>query len=99
MSVTGTWNMTLKTPMGERPSLLTLVEENGVLTGTMEGEGATSELLEGKFDGSKISWKNKVSRPMPMTLTFKGALDGASLSGDVKVGVMGTFSWVAEKAA
>ena len=37
MGADGTWNMTMKTPMGEQAGTLTLSTDGGTLTGTMGG--------------------------------------------------------------
>lgn len=95
MSFTGTWNLTVKSPMGAQPSVLTVGEGDGGLTGTQESQGDVNEIFDVKVSGDKVSWSCKVTKPMPITLKFSGKQDGDSIKGDVKVGVMGTFPWEA----
>ena len=91
MSVDGTWNVVVKSPMGDQPSTLTLKAEGGALTGTASAQGNTNPIANGKVDGDAVSWSNSITTPFPMTLEFSGKVDGDSLSGSVKAGSFGSF--------
>jgi len=97
MAVDGKWNITIKTPMGEQTGVLTLKEEGGALTGEMSGSSGNAPVENGTVDGNKVTWHSKVTSPMPLTLEFDGAIDGDSISGNVKLGAFGssTFSGTA----
>ena len=64
MSVDGTWNMTMTTPMGERKATLTVKSAGSALTGTQSGEQGSAEIADGKVDGNKLSWKVSIQNPM-----------------------------------
>jgi hypothetical protein len=88
MSATGTWNMSIKTPMGEQKSVLTLVQDGGSLTGTNQDVGGEPlPIKDGAVQGANLSWKFDVKRPFPMTVEFNLALDGDRLSGKAKAGM------------
>ena len=91
MSVDGTWNVVVKSPMGDQPSTLTLAADGATLTGTASAQGNTNPIASGKADGNNISWSNSITTPFPMTLEFSGKVDGDSLSGSVKAGSFGSF--------
>lgn len=86
--VTGKWKLILKTPMGEGEAFLDVVEENGVLTGTLTNEGDVSEITGGKVEGNEFSFRAKIGSPMGK-LTFKvsGTVDGDNMTGKVKVAI------------
>ena len=98
MSADGTWTLTLETPMGERRSTLTLVTAGGVLTGTQEAEGNTTDIAEGSVNGNEVSWKVSVTNPMPLTLTFNGSVDGDAISGTADTGMFGSFPFEGKRA-
>ena len=89
MSVDGTWNITMQTPLGARTGTLTLSTAGGGLTGTMSGEGGSTDIADGVVDGNKATWKADITDPMALTLEFSATFDGDSLSGSVKLGMFG----------
>jgi len=90
MAYNGTWNIVMKTPMGDREAVLTLAEEGGALTGTMSADGNTMDIADGKVEDGRASWKADITSPMPLTLEFDVAEDGADLDGTVKLGMFGS---------
>ena len=92
MSADGTWKLTMQTPIGERKSTLALKEAGGGLTGKLTGEeGNSTDIFEGTIAGNDITFKAAIKSPMPLTLEFKGAVDGDKISGTV--GASGVGSW------
>ena len=98
MSVDGTWNMTMTTPLGERKATLTVTSAGSTLTGTLSGEQGSGEIADGKVDGNKLSWKVAIQNPMPLTLEFTGTVDGNAMKGEMGVGFMGSFPFTGTKA-
>ena len=98
MSVDGTWNVVVKSPMGDQPSTLTLKAEGSTLTGTASAQGNTNPIANGKVDGNNISWSNSITTPFPMTLEFSGTVDGDNLTGTVKAGSFGSFPFSGKRA-
>ena len=91
MSVDGTWNLVVKSPMGDQPSTLTLKADGATLTGTAAAQGNTNDIANGKVDGDNVSWSNSITTPFPMTLEFTGTVAGDTLNGSVKAGSFGSF--------
>jgi len=89
MSVDGTWNIVLKTPIGEQHSTLTLKTAGSTLEGIMAGNGTETALRDGAAEGNAASWKADITQPMPMTLEFSATVDGDGISGTAKLGMFG----------
>jgi hypothetical protein len=98
MSVDGTWNVVVKSPMGDQPSTLTLKADGGTLTGTASAQGNTNPIAGGKVDGDTVSWSNSITTPFPMTLEFSGKVEGDTLNGSVKAGSFGSFPFTGKRA-
>jgi hypothetical protein len=89
MSVDGTWNVKMETPMGTRAAAVTLKADGAALTGTMGGAEGTTDIYDGTANGNSVTWKTDISQPMPLTLEFSATVDGDAISGSVKLGMFG----------
>jgi hypothetical protein len=89
MSVDGTWNVKMETPMGTRAAALTLQADGSTLTGTMGGDGGTTAIYDGTIDGDRLTWKTNIVQPMALTLEFSATVDGDVMAGMVKLGMFG----------
>ena len=90
MSVDGTYEITIATPMGDRPATLTLIEDGGRLSGKFSSQQGEQEWDGGTVDGNAVSWSNNFSGAMgPMQLDFAGTVDGDELAGTVQFGAFG----------
>ncbi len=97
MSVDGSWKITVNSPMGKQESTLSFTTDGATLTGTQSGQGATSDIKDGKVDGDNVSWSNSITSPFPMTLEFTGTVSGDSIKGKVKAGSFGSFDFEGAK--
>jgi len=59
MSVTGTWNLTLNSPLGDQAATLQIQEAGGAYAGTLQGKAEPTAVEELKVDGG-----TSVSPPM-----------------------------------
>ncbi len=99
MAVDGTYNVTIKTPMGAQEGVLTLTTDGAALTGNMSGAMGAIDLQDGAVDGDdNVSWKANITTPMPMTLEFSGAVNGDAISGTVKLGAFGESTFEGTRA-
>ncbi len=99
MPADGTWNITIDTPMGSRNTTLELKTAGDKLEGTQsEGSNKTS-ITEGLVDGNHVSWKIGIADPMPMTLEFKGEVEGDKISGKADTGMFGSFPFNGTRSA
>jgi hypothetical protein len=85
-SFDGTWNLNVTTPMGRQQGTADLSTDGGTLSGSTTNNGETVEIYEGTVDGDSATFKADVTKPFPMTLTFKVALDGDSITGTAQAG-------------
>jgi hypothetical protein len=88
MSVDGTWNISMETPMGTRNASVTLKADGSTLTGTMSGDDGSTNIYDGTA-GDQLKWKTDIVSPMPMTLEFTATVTGDSLEGTVALGMFG----------
>lgn len=93
MAVNGSWNITIKTPMGEQKGKLTLEQNGAALSGTMASPMGAVPIENGAVDGDSVTWHAKVTSPMPLTLEFSGKIDGGNIGGSVKLGAFGSSTW------
>ena len=98
MAVDGNWKITMSTPMGERNANLTLKSEGGTLTGTQGADGQSGPIFDGTVNGDDVAWKISITNPMPLTLAFTGKVAGDAISGEMGVGMMGSFPFKGTRA-
>lgn len=98
MSVDGTYNIVINSPMGAQKVTLTLKANGNTLTGSQAGAQGTMDISEGKVDGNNVSWSANITSPMPMKLETTGTVEGNKISGNVKAGAFGSFPFSGERA-
>lgn len=93
MSLSGTYECVTKTPMGDQKSNFTLVDNgDGTFSGTNAGAMGSMDIEDGKIDGNTLTWKMKMTVPMPMTLEGTATVDGDALTGSVNAGAFGSMA-------
>lgn len=97
--VTGDWEITVNSPRrGERTSTMNIEQEGEKITVTMEGMRGGEMKGEGTVKGNEIEWT--VTRDTPrgeFTMTYKGKVEGDTMSGEAQMGDFGTMEWTAKK--
>lgn len=91
MSLDGTYNLTVKSPMGDQRSTLTIRTDGATFAGSNAGTAGSNEIA-GTVEDNILRWQEKITAPMPMTLDMTAAIDGDAVSGTVKAGVFGSFA-------
>lgn len=83
MAIDGTYNTSLKTPMGDQQVKLILKVEGNTLTGTLESQlTGLNELTDGSVEGNELSWTVNAKTPMgPLKLKVMATVDGDKISG------------------
>lgn len=98
MAVDGTWNINIKTPMGDRPATLTLKSAGG-LSGTFSNQRGSGDIYEASADGDTFTCTADFEGAMgKMKLVFKGTVAGDAVSGDVQFGAMGAGQFSGTRA-
>lgn len=91
MSVSGTYEVTVKTPMGDQGGTFTVKAQGDSFSGSLNGTMGSMDIAGGKVSGNTITWSMDMKVPMPMTLDCEATIDGDALSGSVKAGVFGSM--------
>ena len=97
VNVTGDWEMTTQSPRGERTSDVHFEQEGEKLTVTMQlmGEEVTAE---GTVKGNIIEWSiTRSTQRGDFTISYKGTVEGDTMSGEAQMGDFGTMEWRATK--
>jgi hypothetical protein len=82
--VQGKWNITIKTPMGDKSGVLELRTDGTALTGSLSDDEHHVAISDGKVDGNKLSWSAKISKPMRMSFKFTATVEADRISGAAK---------------
>jgi len=82
--VEGKWNITLKTPVGDKLGVLDLRAEGATLTGSLSDGEHHAVITDGKVDGNKLSWSAKITQPMRMSIKFTATVEADRISGAAK---------------
>lgn len=99
MAVSGSYNVTMKTPMGDRPATLNLAEDGTGLSGTFASERGSTELLEPVATGDDVKFSMMFNGAMgEMKLDFEGKVEGDSIGGTVQFGQFGSGTWSGTRA-
>ncbi|MFF0793825.1 hypothetical protein [Streptomyces spiralis] len=86
MSVEGTWNLSISTPIGKMNAAVELRDQDGILTGLARGAGEVVPLSDVALDGDRLTWKQTVTKPMRLNLAFDVTVEGDTLQGTSKAG-------------
>ena len=90
-AVDGDWEVTVKSPMGDQKSVLTINSNGDSFTGKIQGSLGSMDIANGSVSGNTLSWKMDMTVPMPMTLDCTATVDGDSITGEVKAGAFGSM--------
>ena len=88
MSLTGCWNISISTPIGTQSAILELTENEGVVEGIAKGNAETTLLINPVLNGNRLTWKQSITKPMRLNLTFDVTIDGDTLTGTSKAGML-----------
>ena len=99
MSVAGSYECVVKSPMGDQKSTLTVNVDGDTWSGTNSGAQGSLDIYEGKVDGNTLTWKMDMKVPMPMTLEGTATVDGDAITGSVKAGMFGSMPMSGTRAS
>ena len=88
--VDGSWDCTVKSPLGDQKMTVTVKTEGSTWSGTVSGAMGSSD-ISGEANGNQISWKQQMTVPMPMTLDCNATAEGDTMTGTVGAGAFGSF--------
>ncbi|MEY2848587.1 MAG: hypothetical protein RI885_1252 [Actinomycetota bacterium] len=91
MTITGTWDSRLKTPLGSLSVLFTFTDVEGELRGTATGRGETVALrdlvaIPQPAGSTHLTWSQSITKPMRLDLDFEVTIAGDELTGSSRAG-------------
>lgn len=92
MGVAGTYEVSVKTPMGEQKGRLTVVPAGETFSGELTGALGQVAITGGRVSGDSLSWQMGITTPMSLSLDCEATVNGDRLSGTVKAGVFGSMA-------
>lgn len=98
MSVDGTWEVTMDTPVGAQKATLTFVTDGDTLTGKMNGAQGEMAIEGGTVAGNDISYSFDITSPMAITVEVTASIDGDEISGSAKLGAFGNATLTGSRA-
>ena len=96
--VDGTYDVTVKSPLGDQKSTLTVKSDGATFTGTNAGATGSDD-VSGEVSGNTLTWKQSITVPMPMTLDMTATVEGDTLTGTVGAGAFGSFPLTGTRTA
>jgi hypothetical protein len=96
-SAHGCWNVTIKTPMGDRSGVLDLRVEGNTLTGTLSDGEHHAAISDGRVEGNRLSWSAKIQKPMRLSFKFSAVVDADRISGSAKY-MLGSATFAGTRA-
>ncbi|HMP57301.1 MAG TPA: hypothetical protein PKD92_12115 [Novosphingobium sp.] len=93
MSVSGTYDVSIKTPMGDQKGTLSVNADGDGFSGSVSSAMMGSmDIAGGKVSGNTLTWTMDMKVPMPMTLECEATVDGDAISGTIKAGMFGAMA-------
>jgi hypothetical protein len=95
MSVNGSWQFIVESPMGTQTAKVNLVADGDQVSGTLlnTGNGLSSDIFDGSIKGDQLAFKIKLNK-LRLTLSFDTVVLQDEISGKVKIGAFGKFDVV-----
>lgn len=101
MSLAGTYECTLKTPLGAKSGSLVVVpsKDGESFTGSLSNDMlGTVEIDNGTIDGDMLLCSLDVTQPMRMKVECEVIVDGDTLNGFVRAGMFGKMQLTGTRA-
>lgn len=80
--------MTIDTPIGKMEVVFDITEQDGVIHGIARSDAETVDFLDPVADGNRLTWSQDVTTPMRLTLKFDVTVDGDTMTGTSKAGIV-----------
>ena len=90
--VDGEYDCITKSPLGEQKSVFTVKSDGNTFTGSNAGPMGALDVIDGKVDGNKLTWKMEMKVPMPMTLDCSATVEGDTLNATIGAGAFGALA-------
>lgn len=95
-AIDGDWKIIMKTPMGPQEMTAHFETDGSALSGYLSSPEGQQDFT-GTAEGNRLLFDLKVDKPMKITLKYDITIDGDSLSGKAKMGMMGSAKLTGER--
>ncbi|TXK84832.1 DJ-1/PfpI family protein [Paenibacillus sp. N3.4] len=95
----GTWHAIISTPIGKLPVMLHISTANGQVSGVSKQGDELVAFVDPIIEGNRLSWSQRVTKPMRLNLRFEVNLNGNKLTGIAKAGLLPASKVAAERVA
>jgi hypothetical protein len=96
-NVSGTWTMTVESPLGAGTPTMVLKQEGAAVTGMYKGQLGEAPIT-GTVKGNELTLNYKISaQGMELVVTYTGTVEGATAKGKVKYGDFGEGTFTGKK--
>ncbi len=96
--VSGKWKITAKGPRGERTFDAVMTQSGEKLTVKTQDRQGNDVTSEGTVKGGEVSWVTKRQTPNgEFVITYRGKVEGKTMSGTTELPNGGKGEWKAEK--
>lgn len=86
MSIGGTWQLDIKTPIGRQRAILDFTPTAQGWAGTARGSDGDTPLSDVVLTGEQLTWSQSITRPMRLNLEFHLTVTGDTMTGTSKAG-------------
>jgi hypothetical protein len=96
-NISGTWTLSVETPMGARDMKLIATQAGEALTGNIENPRGNMPIT-GTVKGNAVAFMMKVNaQGMDMQIDYAGTVEGDSMKGTAKFGEFGDGTFTGKK--
>jgi len=88
--VAGTWQLTIRTPIGRQDVTLDIEQRDGALIGHARGTAESVPLRNLTVEGQRLTWNQAITRPMRLNLRFDVTVTDDDLTGISRAGRLPT---------
>ncbi len=85
-SFSGSWDVTVTTPIGKIETVFEITESAGVVTGIARSNKEAVDFIDPIISGDSMTWTQKVTKPMRLNLAFNISIDGDTFKGTARAG-------------
>lgn len=89
-TITGSWLLRMKTPLGTIEAEYRFDEDGGVVHGLASDGDNTTELTDITVhdvpNGERVTWRQRITKPLRLNLEYDVTVSGDTLSGESRAG-------------
>jgi hypothetical protein len=99
MSLTGRWNLSIATPMGEQKVELDLIQTGDQISGVSRNDLEGEQPMENPvLNGNSLTWKTTITKPIKVTAAMQLNFRGDSATGTARAGVFPAAKIIGRRA-